>query len=158
MKAVRAAIPNARERKVLPFPKPKRETAAGAKRKAKQEEPPPPPPPSWIDQLPTAEGRAVRKLIAAVERDGIADAEELVKRDRDGLLPQVATRRIERRLAAIVDEVPPKERAAAKRLVRRVAELLSGEGTADHDLPGWTLVEIEAGGDEPANRRIDLRE
>ena len=108
----------------------------------------------WIEKLPTAEGRAVRKTIAALERDGITDAELLVRRDRDGLLPAIAIRRIERRLAEAADGASPKER----KLIQRVAEILSAEGRATDALPGWTLVEV-APGEVPSaeHRRIDLR-
>ena len=157
LKAVREAIPGARDRKILPFPTP----AKGAKREGTKSKPkaePPPPPPTWIDRLPAAEGRAVRKLIRELEREGIGDAEELVKRDRDGLLPAVASRRIERAIAAILEDVPSEDRAATKAVVGRVVELLSSEGTAARDLPGWTLVEVGPGDDPPPHRRIDLRD
>ena len=96
----------------------------------------------------------MRKTIAALERDGITDAELLVRRDRDGLLPAVAIRRIERRLAEAGDGASPKER----KLIQQVAEILSAEGRATDALPGWTLVEVAPGEDPPAeHRRIDLR-
>ena len=149
LKAVREAIPGARGTTTRPIPKP-------ARPKAKAEKPKPPPP-TWIDELPAAERRSVRRLIAALEGEGIADAEALVRRDRDGLLPAIATRRIERRLAAAVEELPETERGAATKLVRRIAEILSAEGTPNAALPGWTLVEIGLGEQPPRQRRIDLR-
>jgi hypothetical protein len=94
--------------------------------------------------------------VAALEREGIADAEALVRRDREGLLPVVATRLLERRLDALVADVPEAGREAAEALVRRIAAVLSGEGNDPAGpLPGWTLVEV---GPEPApsNRRIEL--
>ncbi len=156
LKAVRDAVPGARGRKVVPFPTPKADTKAKGRTKDKKKEPPPPPP-SWIDRLPTAEGRGVRKLIAALEAEGIAGAEDLVKRDRDGLLPAVAIRRIDRALAAIVEEAAPKDRATTKAVVRRVAEAIGGGG-GSRDLPGWTLVELRPDDDPPPHRRIDLRD
>ena len=151
LKAVRGAIPDARGTKTRPIPR-----AARPKAKAKTERPEPPPR-TWIDELPTAEARSVRRLIAALEGEGIADAEALVRRDRDGLLPAIATRRIERRLAAAVEELPEKERAAARKLVQRIAEILSAEGAPSAALSGWTLVEIGLGEEPPRHRRIDLR-
>lgn len=150
MKAVREAIPGARDQKA---------TAARPRKKPAKAKPAPPsaPPPSWIDKLPSSEGREVRRLIGALEAEGIADAEGLVRRDRDGLLPAVAVALIERRLAALVEDAPAKERERASDLVRRAAEILTSEGTRPAaPLPGWSLVEI---GPEPAppNRRIDLR-
>ena len=153
LKAVREAIPGARGTTTRPLPKPARAKAT-AKAKAKTEKPKPP---TWIDQLSAAEARAVRRLIGALEGEGIADAEALVRRDRDGLLPAIATRRIEQRLGAAVEDLPEKERAAATKLVRRVAEILSAEGAPNAALPGWTLVEIGLGEQPPRQRRIDLR-
>jgi hypothetical protein len=145
LKAVREAIPAARGAKPTPI-RPKK----SATRPSRKEPPPPPPPPTWIDKLSAAERRDVTRLITELEAEGIADAEALVRRDRDGLMPVVATALIERRLAALVDDAPE--------VVRRVTEILSSEGTkAKGSLPGWSLVEI---GPEPppTNRRIDLRE
>jgi hypothetical protein len=80
-----------------------------------------------------------------------------VRRDRDGLLPAIAARRIERRLAAAVEALPEKERAAAMELARRVAEILSADGRPTEVLPGWALVEIGPDDGPPKQRRIDLR-
>jgi hypothetical protein len=147
---LRDAIPGSRTAKTIPMPKPPRPAKSGAK-----EEPKKPKPPTWIEKLPPAEGRAVRKTIAALEREGITDAELLVRRDRDGLLPAVAIRRIERRLADAAEGATQKER----KLIERVAEILSAEGRATDALPGWTLVEVAPGEDPPPeHRRIDLRE
>jgi len=147
--AVREAIPGARREKVTKL----RPRAAPAKKKSKEAEPPPPPP-SWIDLLPMGEGRAVRKLIAALERDGVPRAEDLVRRDRDGLMPAVAVQLIQRRLDGLLEDATPSER----KLVQRAVEILTTEGTGLADpLPGWLLVEI--GPEEaPKNRRIDLGE
>lgn len=145
LKALREAIPAARGAKPAPI-RPKK----SARKPAKQERPPPPPPPTWIEKLSAAERRDVTRLIGELEAEGITDAEALVRRDRDGLMPVVATALIERRLATLVDEAPE--------VVRRVLEILSSDGTKrTGSLPGWSLVEI---GPEPGppNRRIDLRE
>ena len=151
---VREAIPSARSSKVTPI----RRTPAGRTAKAKAKKPEPPPPPkSWIDRLPKAEAESVRRLIAALEKAGVTDAEGLVRRDREGIGPAVATRLIERRLEAIVAELPEKGRAGVRELVRRAAEVLTAEGRADGQLPGWTLVEVGPE-PEPDNRRITIRE
>jgi hypothetical protein len=153
LKAVREAIPGARDAKTTPIAK-----RPHAKARAKTPEPEPEPPPrTWIDDLKPAEARSVRRLIAALERQGNADAEALVRRDRDGLLPAIAVRGIERRLAAAVEELPEKERPAAAKLARRVAEILSAEGRPTEVLPGWALVEMDPEGEPPKQRRIDLR-
>ena len=149
MALVRESLPGARKTKPMRRGKPPRRATAKPE--------PPPPPPSWIDALPSKEASEVRSLIRALERDGLPDAEELVRRDREGLLPAVAVQLIERRLAELVTELPAKEREVGDRLVRGVAEILSADGTTRRDgLPGWTLVEIGPQG-EPPNRRIVLR-
>ena len=148
MTELREAIPGSRTAKTIAMPKAPKPSKGAVK------EEPKPKPPTWIEKLPPAEGRAVRKTIAALERDGITDAELLVRRDRDGLLPAVAIRRIERRLAEAGDGASPKER----KLIQQVAEILSADGRATDALPGWTLVEVAPGDDPPAeHRRIDLR-
>jgi len=92
--------------------------------------------------------------MAALEREGITDAELLVRRDRDGLAPAIASRLIERRLAKAAEAASPKERT----LIQRVAEILSADGRATDALPGWTLVEVHPGEGPPRDqRRIDLR-
>jgi hypothetical protein len=154
LKAAREAIPGARNEKVTPI----RRQVRSATRRAKPA-PAPEPRPSWIDRLPPGEAAELRRLIRAVEAEGITDAEALVRRDHEGLLPAVATQLIERRLEAVVDEVAPEERGAARDLVRdlvgRVAAVLAGEGRPSGALPGWSLVELGPE-PEPPNRRIHL--
>lgn len=155
LKAVREAMPDARGRKATPMPKP-RAVRGGGRKEPKAE--PPAPPPSWIDQLPKADAARVRLLVRALEGEGIEDAEALVRRDREGLGPTVATHLVEQRLEKLVAEAPTKERTKTRELVRRVAEILSSEGTGlPEPMPGWVLVEIGAEG-PPPNRRIDLAE
>ena len=151
LNAVREALPDARAAKPASMSKRKAAKKNAAKRKSE-----PPPPPTWIDQLPKGEAGEVRKLIGALEREGIDDAEALVRRDRDGLLPAVATRLIERRLDALVEELPATGRNVAREFVQRVAEVLSGDGKPRAPRPGWTLVEVGPE-PEPPNRRIDLQ-
>jgi hypothetical protein len=150
--AVRQGIPPARSEKVTPMPRP------AARRESKRRTPEPPPPPkSWIDRLPKADTAAVRRAIAALEAAGIERAEELVRRDREGIGPAIATRLIEQRLEGIVADLPARGRPGARELVRRAAEVLSVEGAPSGPLPGWTLVEVGPEPDPP-NRRITIRE
>jgi len=151
--AVREAIPSARSSKVTSIRRPSAGKAAISKKKA----PPPPPPPSWIDKLPKPDAASVRRLIGALEAAGISGAEDLVRRDREGIGPAVATRLIERRLEAIVAELPERGRDGAREILRRAAVALTVEGRAAGDLPGWMLVEIGPE-PEPDNRRITIRE
>ncbi len=152
---VREAIPSARTAKVTPIRRAPSARSSGTRKQKKTE--PPPPPPSWIDRLPKADATAVRRLIAALESDGIEDAEDLVRRDREGIGPAVATRLIERRLSAIVDELPEAAQAGARQLLGRVAAALSAEGQARGPLPGWSLVELGPE-PEPPNRPISIRD
>lgn len=154
LKAVRAVIPEARDSNVTPM-KPRRAAArsGGAKARAQQ-----PPPRTWIDELPRADAARVRLLIRALEGEGIEDAEAIVRRDREGLFPTVAATLIQRRLDALVADLPEKARPPASDLIRRAVEVLTDAGTGlPEPLPGWSLVEL--GPDpEPPNRRIILGE
>lgn len=155
LKALRAAIPEARENKAAPM-KPRPAPAPKGRAKAKPQ--PPPPPKTWIDELPRAEAARARLLIRALEGEGIQHAERLVRRDREGLFPTVASALIERRLDALVADLPEKGRKPARELVRRAAAILADAGTGLPDpLPGWSLVEIGPE-PEPKNRRIMLGE
>lgn len=154
--AAGAAVAPARTSPVTPLrPDP---PARARPKRGKSAAAPPPPKRTWIDELPKRDANAVRERIAALEQEGIAGAEALVRRDREGIGPEVASRRIEARLEAIVAELPERGRAGARELVQRAAEVLSAEGTTrTKGLPGWTLVELDADG-EPPNRRIIIRE
>lgn len=158
LKAVRAAIPDARSAKAATT-RPRARvpaTVSKPKRNEAKAEPPPPPPPTWIERLSKAEAIAVRQLIGALEREGITDAEALVRRDREGLFPAIATRLIEARLEEVVKGAPSKERDRTRELVRRAAAVLSAGSTGGRGvLPGWTLVEIGPE-PEPHNRRITI--
>ena len=151
LKELREAIPGSRTTKTVALPKPAKTKKGGARAATEK---PKPPPPTWIDKLPPAEARAVRATMAALEREGNTDAELLVRRDRDGLSPAIVSRLVERRLADAADGASQKER----KLIQRVAEILSAEGRATDSLPGWTLVEVPPGQGPPTDhRRIDLR-
>ena len=160
LKAVQEALPGARKT----TPMPRRSSATKSKpmartpARAKPAPEPAPPPPSWIDRLPDAKAREVRSLIRALDREGLPNAEQLARRDREGIGPEIASTLIARRLDALVEELPGDERKGARDLVRRVAEILSAEGSkAAGSLPRWVLVEIGADDDEPPNRRIIIR-
>jgi hypothetical protein len=149
---VREAVPGARRATAKPLAGPRRR-ATGKPAKPK---PAPPRERSWIDRLPGDEQAAVRRLVGALQREGIHDAEQLVRRDREGLAPEVARRLLQQRLEALVGDVPPDDREAARALLGRVVRVLTAEGVGRRGtLPGWALVEV---GPEPMpqNRRITL--
>src|SRR5262245_39458473 len=155
LKQAQAALAGARAVKPLlrSTPRPKRPIRADDKPQPKRTQEPPAPPPSWIDRLDETQQKAVRRLIRALEKEGLADAEELVRRHRDDPTPTIATRVVEHRLDQLIEAQPDEGRAAAKELVRRVTEILSVDGLAtSRPLPRWVLVEI--GPDEPAPKRV----
>jgi hypothetical protein len=162
--AVGDELPEARRTtiKSLPRPKPTKQAAAKAgapagKQPAMKAAPAKPLPPRWIDRLPAREATAVRRLIKALELEEIPDAEALVKAARRSGDPMVATRLLEHRLDGLLQDLPAADSAAPRRLVQRVAELLTSGGTTLFDpLPGWALVEVEPGG-KPPDRRIVVR-
>jgi hypothetical protein len=144
---VRVAIPGARDIKPLlrsaKRPTPAAGAAAAAKAAAKSK----PKPLSWIDRLSKTEAAEVRRLIAALEKEGITDAEALVKRDRSSDVGLVAAALIEQRLRAATD----------RPTARRVAEILTDEGaTTARPLPRWELVEMPRDPAQPP-RKIRLR-
>jgi hypothetical protein len=118
---------------------------------------PKPKPQTWIDKLPAAEASEVRRLIRALERQGIADADGLVRKDRGGLLPAVATALLQRRLEELIDALPETDRRGARALADRIADLLTSTDRLPDPLPGWALFETGAGR-EPTKRRIRLGE
>lgn len=154
LEAVRGALPEARSTEVKPKAPP---IARPKPSKSLTPERAKPPPPSWIDQLPKAAAAEVRRLIAALEREGVQNAESLVRRDRDGQAPQVAGALIERRMAELLGDVPAGEQDNVRGLIRRIVRILTVEGTGRHDsLPGWALVETDRNA-VPPGRRIILR-
>src|SRR3954453_16003789 len=152
--AVREAIPGARDIKpLLRVRQSEPGKGATASSKPAKPDPPPPPPPTWIDQLPDKEAADVRRLVRALEKEGLADAEELVKRHRDDVAPLIATRLVERRLRALVDAQPEADRELAQSLISRAVEVLTTDGMAvTRPAPGWALVEIRPDVGTPEGR------
>ena len=152
LKAARAAMPGARDIKPLLRSQQRSKSRQAPKKKA-----PAPPPSSWIDRLPRDEAAEVRRTIRALEKEGIDDAEALARRDHDALLPAIAARLLERRVAAEIEELPEKDRALARRLVGRLGEVISASGVTPDPLPGWALFETDTQ-KEPTKRRLRLNE
>jgi hypothetical protein len=144
LKEARDEIPEARKVIQLAGPKPRPRRASAS---------PPPPPRSWIDQLPETEQADVRRLVKAVERAGIAEAEDLVKKARAAKEPLIAKALVEQRLSQLIDEGGPAERNSRRDLVRRVIGILTDDGlTLGQPLPRWELVETDS--DQAAPRRL----
>jgi hypothetical protein len=161
--AVRAAIPGARDIKPLlrtRMPsatkgKPPTPSSGASKANVAPSAPPPAPapPPSWIDRLSTSEAAGVRRLIKALDKEGLRDAESLVRRHHDGAAPLIATSVVEHRLRALVSEQPETERERAQQIVRRVVEILAIEGaTVPQPLRRWALIEVKPDDELPRDR------
>jgi hypothetical protein len=155
MKVARETLAGARE--ITPLlrsrarPKPTSSSKSGAKKASE----PKTPPPTWIDRLAKDEQVEVRALIRALDKEGIEDADALVRKDRQGLLPVVATTLMNRRLDDHVERLPEKERAVARKLIGQLSAVItSGEKLPD-PLPGWALFETGKGR-EPTRRRVRL--
>lgn len=148
LKEARSAMPGARDVKPLLRSRARPKTSPG------KNAAPAKPKPTWIDQLPVDEATAVRRTIRALEKKGIDDAEALTRRDREGLLPAIASRLLERRLDQLIDDLPEDERTLARALVDRLGEVVSASD-APGSLPGWALFETGLAR-EPTKRRVRL--
>ena len=128
---------------------------------APEPEPEPEPPRrTWLDELEDrdrAMARTARRRIGALEREGFADAESLVRRDILGNEPVVATRLLARDvLAAIVGAKDP----APAKVAAAVADVLAASRRRS-GLPGWRLLEQDNPTGESRGIRLtpeDLRD
>jgi hypothetical protein len=140
LEEVRAAIPASRG--IKPLLRTPRRALSRAKASAPRRARKAAPPPSWIDRLPAKEAVEVRDAIKALEAAGIADAEPIVRRDRDSPFALTAAAFIEQRLKTLVADAPEVERQSLRRVIKRVVEILTDEGGATaRPLPRWELVE-----------------
>lgn len=154
--AVREAIPSARDVKPLLRVRPSKQKPPTGKQQPAAR-PPAAPPPSWIDRLPEKEAAEVRRLVRALEREGLPDAEQLVRRHRGAATPEIAALLIERWLNEVVDDQGEQERGKAREIVRRVVEILARDGSSvTRPAPGWALIEVGPD-DAPPKRPIRPR-
>ncbi|MEP7158482.1 MAG: hypothetical protein ABI797_03570 [Chloroflexota bacterium] len=158
---VRAAVPGSRDIKPLlrSARRPSAAKSANAGVAAHKPTPKKPaPPPSWIDRLPKKEAADVRSLVRALEGEGVANAEAVIKRDRDSSpIAPAASALIETRLKQLIADAPEGQRDAVRRAIKRAAEILTDEGAATaRSLPRWELVETPRDPAQPP-RRIRLR-
>ena len=122
-----------------------------------ESKPPPPPPQTWLDKLEEDDretARRARRLIAALEDEGISDADALVRRDVMGNQPVVAARLLARDILTAVGKSSKPES-----VIEAVVQVLASS-KARRGLPGWELVERN-GTDEPRVIRLvpgDLRD
>jgi len=148
MKAARDQMPGLRDIKPLPrtMPRPKR---------APQKKPPKPQP-TWIDKLSTSEATEVRKQIKALSSEGVEDAEAIVRRDRQGLQPAIATTLLQQRLEAMVDDLPEADQKQARQLISKLDDLIASGEKTGAPLTGWALVELGADR-QPTGRKLRLK-
>jgi len=133
---------------------------AAARSKAPEPKPKAPesPPKTWLDKLEDDDreaARRARRLISALEAEGIADADSLVRRDVMGNQPVVAARLLARDILAAVGRASKPES-----VIEAVVDVL-GASKARRGLPGWELVERDGRNEEPRVIRLvpsDLRD
>ena len=125
----------------------------GGSRSAARKAEPAPPPRTWLDELADRDGdaaRQARKLITALEREGIGDADALVRRDLLGDRPIVATRLLARDvLAAVAGLRDPTAIAIAEAVAGVMAASPKRSG-----LPGWELQERDGTGRRTRSIRL----
>jgi hypothetical protein len=113
--------------------------------------PAPAPPRTWLDKLEDEDrdaARRARRLISALEDEGITDADALVRRDVLGGQPVVAARLLARDILEAVGKSSKPES-----VLNAVTEVL-GSSRARRGLPGWELVERDGPSDEPRIIRL----
>lgn len=126
-------------------------TAPSKAAPAPKKEPAPPPPKSWLDKLEEDDreaARRARRLVSALEDEGITDADALVRRDVLGGQPVVAARLLAR---DILDAV--RKASKPESVIEAVTEVL-GSSKARRDLPGWALVERDGPTEDPRVIRL----
>ena len=147
LKTVREAIPRTRS-----GPTPMRKPIKQSKPAAKSA--PPPQPETWLDRLSADDRRRAEKLIRALEKEGLADAEDTARARIEGKPNKELARRLLRgRLDRLLDDANADD--DARRLVADATEILTATRRIGPDLPGWALVETDSDG-SPTDRRIDL--
>ena len=145
LKLVREAIPRARSGPT-PLRKPIKQTKPRAKPAAE------PKPETWLDRLSSEDRRRAERMVRTLQKEGIADAEDLARARVEGKTDRGLAKRI---LQARLGRSLEGGDAAARQLVADAIEVLTGTGRIGPDLPGWALVETEPDG-SPTDRRIEL--
>ena len=147
LKDVEAAIPRARS-----GPTPLRKPIPQAQRPAREK--PAPKPETWLDRLPADDRRRAERMIRALEKDRLPDAEKVAQAALEGRKRGLAERILRARLARMLDDAGADE--AARRLVTDATRILSRDGSRiGPDLPGWVLVETDEE-DSPTRDAIEL--
>jgi hypothetical protein len=114
---------------------------------------PAPPIRTWIDELAERDAAAAKhatRLVIALEREGIAGADALVRRDLLGDRPAVATRLLAR---DIVSAIAALRGPTALTIAEAVAGVLASSPRRS-GLPGWDLVERDVAGGRGRSIRL----
>lgn len=110
-------------------------------------------PRTWLDDLAVADRDAAvsaRRLIDALEREGIPDADAVVRRDLLGGTPAIATRLLARDVLAALGRLrDPSAAAVAEAVAAALAASPRRSG-----LPGWRLVEHDGPGGQVRGLRL----
>ena len=147
LKMVKEAIPRMRAGPT-PMRKPIRQSRPATKPA------PPPKPETWLDRLSADDRRRAEKLIRALEKEGLPDAEDTARARIEGKATKDLARRLLRgRLDRLLDDA--KADGDARQLVAEATQILAAARRIGPDLPGWALVETDRDG-SPTDRRIDL--
>ena len=148
LKIVKDAIPRARS-----GPTPMRKPIKQRKRTEKSK--PSPKPETWLDRIPADDRRRAERLVRALQKEGLADAEQVA----EGMIlgnpdPGLARRLLQGRLDRLLDEATDDENG--RQLVSEAIRILATEGRRiGRELPGWVVVETDPDG-APSGRRIEL--
>ncbi len=147
LKVVRDAIPRARS-----GPTPMRKPIKQAKRTEKPT--PPSKPETWLDLLAADERRRAERLVRALQKEGLADADDVAQGVIGGKPDKgLARRLLQGRLDRLLDDA--KADKSARQLVSDAIRVLTEGGRLGRDLPGWALVETDPDG-SPTERRVEL--
>jgi hypothetical protein len=107
----------------------------------------------WIEELAERDAPAAKsagQLIALLEREGIAGADALVRRDLLGDRPAVAARLLAREIIAAIGAL---REPTALAIVEAIAQVLATSRTRA-GLPGWDLIERDAAGERRRSIRL----
>ena len=112
---------------------------------AKPEAVPDAPPRTWLDELADRDAdlaKRATKLVAALEREGVPDAEAVVRKDLLGDRPAIATRLLARDVLKAIAKL---KNPGAAELATAVADVVATSPRRS-GLPGWDLRERDAPG------------
>lgn len=126
--------------------------AERAERPARRRTEPAAPPRTWLEELADRDAdlaKRATKLVSALEREGIADADAVVRRDVLGDRPAIATRLLARDVLAAIAKL---KNPSAAELAAAVTGVLATSPKRG-GLPGWELRERDA----PAGRERPIR-